>query len=142
MLLGCPVVACTLCFLHLRDNDADLNTPMCIYFQRKGAEGKSATSTHFVDILRLWDGKIGLSRLGFHQHKIGSHSLRSSSAMTLHQSGQCDSTIKVIGRWSSYDFLIYIQGQVSTFTQGISVAMKQVPWFTSTAHRPQQPPSS
>ena len=29
---GCPVVACARHFLHLRDHDADLNTPMCVYF--------------------------------------------------------------------------------------------------------------
>ena len=115
---------------------------MYVYFERKGAKGKSVTSTHLVALLMIWAGKIGFDQLGFHQYEIGSHSLRSGGAMILHQAGKSDSTIKVIGRWRSDDFLIYLQGQVATFTKGVSVATKQVMWFTSTARPPQQPPSS
>ena len=139
---GCPVTACSRCFLHLRGHDADLNTPMCVYFEHKGTEGKSVTTSHLVARLRLWTSKIGYARLGFHPHEIGSHSLHSGGAMTLNQAGQSDSTIKIIGRWRSDAFLIYLQGQVATFTKGVSVAMKQGMWFTSTARPPQnQPPS-
>ena len=49
--------------------------------------------------------------------------------MTLHQSRISDSTIKIIGRWWSYAFLIYFRGQVDTFTKGVSKAMAEVPWF-------------
>ena len=35
---GCPVMACTRRFLQLRDHDAYLNTPVCVFFKRKGAE--------------------------------------------------------------------------------------------------------
>ena len=48
--------------------------------------------------------------------------------MTLHQSGKSNSTIKIIGQWLSNAFLIYLQGQVATFTKALSVAMKQVMW--------------
>ena len=81
---GCPVMAWARRFLHLRGHDADLNTPMCVYFERKGAEGKYVTTSHFVALLRFWTSNIGYARLGFHPHKIGSHSLRSGGAMTLH----------------------------------------------------------
>ena len=80
---GCPVMACARHFLHLRDHDSDLNTTMCVYFERKGAEGKSVTTSHLVALLRLWTSKIGYDRLGFHPHKIGSHSLCSGGARTL-----------------------------------------------------------
>ena len=93
---GCPVTACARRFLHLRSHDADLNTPMCVYFECRGAEGKSVTTSHLVALLRIWTSKIGYARLGFHPHEIGSHSLRSGGAMTLHQAGQSDSTIKII----------------------------------------------
>ena len=106
------------------------------------AEGKSVTTSHLVALLGLWTSKIGYSCLGFHPHEIGSHSLSSGGAMTLHQAGQSDSTIKIIGRWQSDAFLIYLQGQVATFAKVVSVAMTQVMWFTSTARPPQnQPPS-
>ena len=130
---GCPVVACTPRFLHLRDHDAYLNTPMCVYFERKGAESKYVTTSHLTALLCLWYGEIEYSQLGFHPHEIGSHSLRSGGAMTLHQAYQSDSTIKIIDRWRSNAFLIYLQGQVATFTKGVSVAMRQVMWFTSTS---------
>ena len=74
--------------------------------------------------------KIGFRKLGFHTHKIGSHSLRSGGAMALHQAHVHDSTIKIIGRWRSDAFLIYLQGQVATFTKRISKAMASVCWFT------------
>ena len=82
------MVACARSFLHLRDNDTYLNMPICVYFKRKGAEGKSVTRTHLVALLRLWAGKVGFYRLGFHPHEIGFHSLRSGASMTLHQDGQ------------------------------------------------------
>ena len=50
--------------------------------------------------------------------------------MTLHQAHISDSTPKIIGLWSSDAFLIYFQGQVATFTKGISKIMVAVPWFT------------
>ena len=109
---------------------------MYVYFERKGAKGKSVTSTHLVALLMIWAGKIGFDQLGFHQYEIGSHSLRSGGAMTLHQSGQYVSTTKVIGRWSSDAFLIYLQEQLTTFTEGVSAAIKQVMWFTITDRTP------
>ena len=131
-------MACARRFLHLCNHDTDLNTPMCVYFERKIAKGKSVTTSHLVAFLRLWAIKIGYARLGFHPNDIVSHSLRSGGAMTLHQAGQYDITINIIGRWRSDAFLIYLQGQVATFTKGVSVAMKQLMWFTRTA-RPLMP---
>ena len=139
---GCPIVECPRHFLHLHCHDADLNIPMCVYFEHKGAKGKSVTTSHLVAILPLWASKTGYARLGLHPHKIGSHSLRSGGAMILHQAGQYESTIKIIGNWRSDAFLVYLQVQVATFTKAVSVTMKQVMWFTSTARPPQQHPPS
>ena len=50
--------------------------------------------------------------------------------MNPHQAHILDSSIKIIGRWRSDAFLIYLQGQVATFTKGVSKAMAAVPWFT------------
>ena len=60
LLLDCPLVAFTRLFLHLRDNDAGLDTPICVYFERKGGAVKSVTRTPLVALLRLWSGNIGL----------------------------------------------------------------------------------
>ena len=95
---GCAVGAAAERFLHLRNNDADLDTPICTYFPSNRGTGKSITSSNVVQILRLWAAHIGFQRLGFRPMEIGSNSLRSGGAMTLHQAGISDSTIKVIGR--------------------------------------------
>ena len=89
-----------------------------------------------MGFLRLWAGKLGHRRLGFHPFDIGFHSLRSGGAMTLHQAGVPDSTIKIIGRWKSDAFLIYLQGQVQTFTRGVAAKMTEVMWFSSTSPNP------
>ena len=72
---GFPVIAGVRLFLHLRSHDADFNNPMCVYFERKGAEGKSVTTSHLVALLQLWASKIGYACLEFHPYEIGSHSL-------------------------------------------------------------------
>ena len=51
--------------------------------------------------------------------------------MALHQAGISDSTIKLIGRWKYDAFIIYLQGQVLSFTKGVATAMKEVMWFQS-----------
>ena len=53
--------------------------------------------------------------------------------MTLHIAGVSEHTIKIIERWRSDAFLIYLQGQIASFTKEVAVAMTQVPWFTYTA---------
>ena len=121
LLLGCHVVVCTWHFLNLHNNDTDFYMPLCVYFEQNGDVGKSVTSAHLVGFLQLWDSKIGFDQLGFHPQNIGYHSLHSVGAMNLHQAGQYDSTIKVIRRSCSDAFLLYLQGEVTTFTKGVSV---------------------
>ena len=52
--------------------------------------------------------------------------------MTLHLAGIPDSTIKIVGRWRSDAFLIYLQGQIATFTRGVAAVMAKVQWFRHT----------
>ena len=61
LLFGCLVVACTWYYLHLRNNNADFDTPICAYFERRGDAGKYVTSTHLVAYLRIWDSNIGFA---------------------------------------------------------------------------------
>ena len=49
--------------------------------------------------------------------------------MTLHQVHIPESTIKIISRWQSDAFLIYLQGQVATFTKGVATAKAKIAWF-------------
>ena len=124
---GDPVTAAAWRYLHLRLHNAPPDTPMCTYYMAPGAAPKSVTGSDIVLHLRATARKICFQRLGFHAHDIGSHSLRSGGAMTLHQDHIPDSTIKITGRWRSDAFLIYLQGQVATSPRGSPRPWRQYP---------------
>ena len=130
---GDPVTAGARRFIHLRSNNADPDTPICCFFATPTSPIASVNSQHITDTLRIAAKKLGFQMLGFLPHEIGSHSLRSGGAMTLHLAGISEHTIKIIGRWRSDAFLIYLQGQIASFTAGVAAAMAAVPWFTHTA---------
>ena len=52
--------------------------------------------------------------------------------MILHLDGIQEHTINIIGRWQFDAFLVYLQGQITTFTQGIAAGMAKVWWFKHT----------
>ena len=133
---GDPVPAAARRFIHLRANHADPDTPICCYFESPTSTIASVNSQHITNTLRIEAKKLGFQMLGFLPHEIGSHSLRSGGAMTLHLAGISEHTIKIIGRWRSDAFLIYLQGQVASFTSGVAAAMAAVQWFTHTAPSP------
>ena len=122
---------------HLRQHNLDPNTTITT-----GTFLKSITSTNNVSLLRLHSAKLGFQRLGFYPHEIGSHSLHSGGSKTLHQAHIPDSTIKIIRRWRSYAFLVYLQGQVETFTMGVATAMAKIAWFRQQVAPPCTPAES
>jgi hypothetical protein len=73
--------------------------------------------------LRLAASRIGADRLGFAPTEIGTHSIRSGSAMAMYLAGVPAFTIMLIGRWSSDAFLRYIRRQVQEFSAGVSSKM-------------------
>lgn len=127
---GCPVVASAHRYLHLRQHNAPPDIPICTYYVN--GSPRCVNSRQITALLRLHAAKIGFQKLGFYPHEIGTHSLRSGGAMTLHLAGIADSTIKIVGRWRSDAFLIYLQGQIATFTKGVAAAMAKVQWFRHT----------
>ena len=130
LLHGDPIPACAQRYPHLRKSNAPPDTTICDYYVSMCTAPKSVTGTNIVDILRATAKHIGFQRIGFPPYKIDYHYLRSGGAMTLNQAHISNRTIKIIGRWRWEDFLIYLQGQVSTFKKGVSKAMAAVPWFT------------
>ena len=132
LLHGCPVTAAAQRYIHLRTHEADPIASICSYHTTLHSPPSSISSRHITATLRLEANKIGFQTLGFYPHEIGSHSLRSGGAMTLHLAGISEHTIKIIGRWRSDAFLIYLQGQIASFTTGVASAMALVPWFRHT----------
>ena len=43
--------------------------------------------------------------------------------MALKLNGEADSTIKIMGRWSSDTFITYIHSQIGALTAGLSIKM-------------------
>ena len=105
---GDPVSSTARHFLRLRQHNADPDTTICSYYPATGVFPEKVTSTNIVSLLCLHSLKLGFQRLYFYPHDIVSHLLRSGGAMTLHQAHICNNTIKINGRWRSYDFLIYL----------------------------------
>ncbi|KAG7349649.1 hypothetical protein IV203_012246 [Nitzschia inconspicua] len=67
---------------------------------------------------------------------ISSHSLRAGGAMALHLGGVPAHTIKILGRWSSDTFLLYIQEQITGFSAGLSTQMSSTPLNPNAAIQP------
>ena len=130
LLHGDPVPACDRRYLHIRNNNAPhRHSNLCLLcFGRrrpKICDGVKYCGAPVGHIKTDW-----LPAARIFPHEIGSHYLRSGGATTLHQAHISDSTIKIIWRWKSDTFLIYLQGQVDKFTKIVSKAMAAVPWFT------------
>ena len=66
---------------------------------------------------------IGEDKLGIKAEDIGTHSVRSGSAMAMYLAHVAVYTIMMIGRWSSDAFLRYIRKQVEIFSHNVSVRM-------------------
>ena len=70
--------------------------------------------------------RIGEDSLGFKADDVGTHSIRSGSAMAMHL-GECQVyTIMLIGRWSSDAFLRYIRKQIEQFSHNVAQRMCRV----------------
>ena len=73
---------------------------------------------------------FGVDDLGFTEKEIGTHSIRSSTAMQMFLNNFPTFQIMLLGRWSSDAFLKYIRRQVQEFSAGISESMVQKEFYT------------
>ena len=126
---GNPVSAAAWHFFYFRQHIADPGTTICSNFPATGTFPKRVTITNIVSLLRLHSANLGFQCLGFYPCNIESHLLCLGGAMTLHQVHIPDSNIKIIRIWRSYAFLIYLQGQVATYTKGVATTMAKIAWF-------------
>ena len=93
---------------------------------------RQISSTTARNKLRSAAAAIGEKRLGFSKDEIGTHSIRSGSAMAMYLDGVPTFSIMMIGRWSSDAFLRYIRRQVEQFTHNVSRRMLRNPSFFTT----------
>ena len=91
---------------------------------------RAVTSDQVRESLRVACITIGLSKLGFTEDEVGTHSLRSGAAMAMYLAGVPVYTIMLLGRWSSNAFLLCIRKQVEQFSHNVSVCMIENQHFT------------
>jgi hypothetical protein len=95
------------------------------------------TQKQVNDALRDGVKAYGESKLQILVSEVGTHSLRSGSAMAMYLGGIPVYTIQLIGRWKSDFFIKYLRKQIEQFTLGISSKMltmqvfRHVPSHTS-----------
>ncbi len=95
------------------------------------------TSKQITNALRDANSAIGEDSLHIAANKIGTHSIRSGTAMAMFLWGCPVFLIMMIGRWSSDAFLCYIRKQVKEFNHDVSQKMlthmfhRHIPNYTS-----------
>jgi hypothetical protein len=80
--------------------------------------GKHVTSSDIVALIRHAARFTNLQAQGYNLTRVESHSLGASGAMALKLSGENDSTIMKIGRWTGSTFIMYIQTQIGALNAG------------------------
>ena len=81
------------------------------------------TQKQVNDALRDRVKAYGKSKLQILASEVGTHSLRSGSAMAMYLGGIPVYAIQLIGRWKSDSFMKYLRKQIEQFTLGISSKM-------------------
>jgi hypothetical protein len=87
------------------------------------------TSKMIKTALRVGAVAFGETKLRIQKHEVGTHSIRSGSAMAMYLGGVPVFAIMMIGRWSSDAFMKYICEQIKEFTFNISKKMLTMQHF-------------
>ncbi|KAG7368937.1 hypothetical protein IV203_031680 [Nitzschia inconspicua] len=104
----CPIAAIIRRVHHIRQHTSNPTTMLGTYFTGHKHIAKQVTVTDITTALKNTVQVLVLSRYNITPADISSHSLRAGGAMALHLGGVQVHTIKILGRWSSDTFLLYI----------------------------------
>ena len=129
--IACHVKALGRRVQHIRKYTKNPNTLLGTYWDEVGRG--SVTDGMIRIMLKFAANSLGYPARGIPLRRVDTHSLRSGGACALAQAGYSDRAIEKMGRWSpnSQSFKEYIQQQLSTFSQGMSKRMSEVPRFTN-----------
>ena len=95
-----------------------------------GKHGQISGTTLRKFIRSTCTAQGGKLAFGFDAVDIGTKSIRSGAAMALFLMNVSVQKIKMMGRWSSEAFLVYIRPQVLEWTNGLSQTMIHINSFT------------
>ena len=119
-----PVRALGRRYCHIRQHTKNPQTFLSAYFEN--GERHDVTDNDVRQAIKV--GAVALdyhTRRGIPIDRIDTHSLRGGGAMALHLNGYSDREIQKMGRWRSDTFKEYISEQLSSFTKGMSKAMRR-----------------
>ena len=107
-LLTCPVTAVTRRIIHLRENNAPLDTPLATYYttRKRAVTAKDITETLQASVLA-----IGSNELGFLPKDVSARALRAGGATALLCANVDQHVIRMLGRWQSDAMLRYLHLQ-------------------------------
>ena len=134
--ITCPIAALIRRVHHIHQHTQDPSTMLGTYFLTPKHTARHVTSTEINTALKNTTQVLGLAKYNIHPQAISSHSLRAGGAMALHLGGAPAHTIKILGRWSSDTFLLYIHEQLAGFSAGLSRAMSSTPLTHNVAMHP------
>ncbi len=122
--LHCPVRALRRRFNHLHTHKGTMHTVLSAYYSKGRRFDMTANNISLAF-------KVAASALeypiikGIPIERINTHSLRSGGANALALAGYSDTQIQKMGRWRRATFKEYIQNELASFSEGISMDMKQ-----------------
>lgn len=118
------------------------NNTICSLRDHHSGKRVEISSTGVAELLRKTCRLHGAkNRFGFKPEDLGSRSIRSGAAMSLFMMNHSTERIKILGRWSSDAFLVYIRPQVLEWTNTMAKDMTQVKNFLDLNFHDKQRPS-
>ena len=123
--ITCPVRALGRQYVHIRRNAPGdyLDLPLSTYFVNDVE--CHLRDTDIREALKDAAVELGYPDRGIPKDRVDTHSLRAGGANALHLCGYSDREIQKMGRWMSDTFKEYISESLSTFSLGMSTAMKK-----------------
>ena len=119
-----PVRALGRQYCHIREHTTNPETYLSAYFEN--GQRHDVTDNDIRREIKVCAIALDYeSRRAIPISRIDTHSLRGGGAMALHLNGYSDREIQKMGRWRSDTFKEYISEQLSSFTKGMSTAMRR-----------------
>ena len=128
----CPVLAWAQAYRRVLRHFplADKNTTICSLRDHHSGKRVEISSAGVAGLLQSICRLRGArDRFGYKPEDLGSRSIRSGAAMSLFMMNHSTERIKILGRWSSDAFLVYIRPQVLEWTNIMSKDMSKVKNF-------------
>ena len=129
----CPVRALGRQYLHLQNHGSTKQTFLSTYFD--DAHIRNDITNEDITVALKQAATIPDYPLakGIPIERIDTHSLRSRGANALSLAGFSDTAIQKMGRWRGATFKEYVREELASFSEGMSIKMKQKFHFVNVA---------